>query len=124
MPVALCGLSVAGHSVSVMAIAQEHHRQDGSPRRPVLHAAQVALASFEESEPERVWALSDEEVRVAAEALGHVLTAAQSAMVAVVAEARLRGISTSGGWGAVDWVRSVAPLMSERTVRDVDVIAA
>jgi hypothetical protein len=107
-----------------MAIAQEHPRQDSSPRRPVLHAAQVALASFAESEPERVWALSDDEVRMAAETLGHVLTAAQSALVGVVAEARLRGISTSGGWGAVDWVRSVAPLMSERTARDVDLIAA
>ena len=77
-----------------------------------------------ECEPERVWALSDEEVRAAAEALAHVVTAAQSAMVAVVAEARRRGISTSGGWGALDWARSVAPLMSERTVRDVDVVAA
>lgn len=107
-----------------MAIAQGQLGSDDRPRRPVLHGAQLALASLEESEPERVWALSDEEVRLAAEALARVLTAAQSAMVAVVTEARLRGISTSGGWGAVDWVRSVAQLMSERTVRDVDVIAA
>ncbi len=63
-------------------------------------------------------------MREAAETLGHVVTAAQGAMVAVLAEARRRGISTSDGWGAIDWARSVAPLLPERTVRDMDTLAA
>ncbi|QGN57672.1 HNH endonuclease signature motif containing protein [Nostocoides sp. HKS02] len=108
-----------------MAIApQEHPREDGPQSRPVLGGARVAQASLAECLPERVWALSDDEVRGAAEALGHVVTAAQSAMVAVLAEARRRGLSTSDGWSAMDWARSAAPLMPERTLRDLDAVAA
>ena len=108
-----------------MTIApQEHPREDGPQRRPVLGGAQVALGNLAECQPERVWALSDEEVRRAAETLGHVLTAAQGAMVAVLAEARRRGISTSDGWGPMDWARSAAPLLPERMLRDLDAVAA
>ena len=47
-----------------MAIApHEHPREDGAQRRPVLGGAQVALASLAGCQPERVWALSDDEVR-------------------------------------------------------------
>lgn len=90
----------------------------------MLGGALLALGSLAECEPQRVWALSDDEVRRAGETLGHLLTAAQSALVAVLGEARGRGLSTSGGWGALDWARSVAPLLPERMVRDVDVVAA
>ena len=107
-----------------MAIAPREHSREGGPLgRPVLNGAQTALAALVGCEPERVWALSDDEVRAAAEALGHVVTAAQSSLVAVVAEARTRGLSTSEGWGAMDWARSVAPLMPERALRDVDTVA-
>jgi hypothetical protein len=107
-----------------MAIApQELPGQDGPLARPVVDGARAALAGLVGCEPERVWALSEGEVRAAGEALGQVVVAAQAVLVAVLAEARGRGISTSGGWGALDWARSVAPLLGERTLRDVDAVA-
>lgn len=108
-----------------MAIAaQEQSREDGPPARPVLSGARVGLASLSGCQPERVWALSDDELRYAGQVLGQVVTAAQAALVAVLAEARGRGISTSAGWGALDWARSVAPLLGERALRDLDTVAA
>lgn len=76
-----------------------------------------------ESTPNRVWALSDEEVRQAMTLLGGVHTSLAAVTAAVVAEARRRGLGTGEGWGSVDWARAHAPLLPTRLLFDLEVVA-
>jgi hypothetical protein len=107
-----------------MAIAPDRVRHDDGPGdRPVLSAALGVADALAESTPNRVWALSDDEVRLAMTALGVVHTSLAAVTVAVVAEAKRRGLGSGEGWGAVDWARAHAPLLPTRMLLDLDVVA-
>jgi hypothetical protein len=78
--------------------------------RPVLSAARAADAALAGGREQvgRLWALSDTEV---ASTLGHlerVRASAEAQQVAVVAEARSRGLGNEQGWSGVDWSTQAA----------------
>jgi hypothetical protein len=107
-----------------MAIAPHRVRPDDGPGdRPVLSAAVGVAEVLAESTPNRVWALSDEEVARAMAALGEAHTSLAAVTVAVVAEAKRRGLGLGEGWGALDWARAHAPLLPTRVLVDLDVVA-
>jgi hypothetical protein len=107
-----------------MAVAPHRVAHDHGPwDRPVLSAALGAADALAESTPNRVWALSDDEVRRAMTALGDVHTCLAAVTVAVVAEAKRRGLGSGQGWGPVDWARAQAPLLPTRVLLDLDVVA-
>lgn len=112
-----------------MAISPDdtpHHGADaGRGRaRPVLSAATTASTLLAGSAPERVWALSDTEVEDALSTLAQVHACTEALMVAVLAEAKDRGLGSGDGWGPQDWVAMRAPRLSTRTLRDLDTVAA
>ena len=82
--------------------------------RPVLSAARAAAARLTAAtgEASRLWALSDAEVGAALDVLHEVRRAAEAQQVAVVVEARSRGLGTLAGLGPVDWAIQAAPGMS------------
>ena len=82
--------------------------------RPVLSAARAAAAGLTAAtgEASRLWALSDAEVGAALDVLHEVRRAAEAQQVAVVVEARSRGLGTLAGLGPVDWAIQAAPGMS------------
>src|SRR5690349_11510412 len=87
-----------------MAVApQEYAGQGGDhPARPVLGALYSALGAMTDSQPERLWALSEGEVVEAVRALGELSATVAGHLVAVLAEAKARGLGTGDGWGPVD----------------------
>lgn len=82
--------------------------------RPVLSAARAAAAALTAAggETSRLWALSDAEVGAALDVLDDVRRAAEARQVAVVVEARSRGLGTVAGLGPVDWAIHAAPGLS------------
>ena len=61
------------------------------------------------AEASRLWALSDAEVGAALDVLHEVRRAAEAQQVAVVVEARSRGLGTLAGLGPVDWAIQPRP---------------
>lgn len=92
--------------------------------RPVLGATREATEALTHSSVERVWALSDDEVGAAVSSLGALSASVEAHLVAVVAEARRRGLGTSDGWGPTDWTRAMAPQLASRTHADLDAVGA
>ena len=91
--------------------------------RPVLSAARAADAALAGAPSGQLWALSDAEV---AETLGHlerVRAGAEAQQVAVLAEARSRGLGTEHGWTGVDWATQAAPGMSTGHAATLQVVA-
>jgi hypothetical protein len=80
----------------------------------MLSAVQAASARLRAggAEADRLWALSDAEVGSVLDTLECLRRAAEAQQVAVVAEARTRGLGTAAGLGPVDWARHAAPEMS------------
>lgn len=108
-----------------MAITpQEPLGQGGDDRRrPVLGAVGVAVDAMSDAQATRVWALSEPELREAVRALGELSARVDATLVSVLAEAGSRGLGTGEGWGPVDWVRSLAPLLPLRTITDAQAVA-
>jgi hypothetical protein len=108
-------LSVGPSSVALMSA----ETLDPEPRRapfgdrPVLSAARAAATALAGAQPDRLWALYEEEVGRALGHLEQVRAAAERLQVAVLAEATGRGLGTADGWGAIDWARAAAPGMTE-----------
>lgn len=84
----------------------------------------MATEAMEGSAVQRVWALSDDELGAALGQLGGLSANIEAHLVAVVAEARRRGLGTADGWGPTDWTRAMAPQLASRTHADLDVIGA
>ena len=91
-----------------MAITVDAGTETGGSR-PVLTAATAAVDALAVSEQTRVWALTEGELRASMSALSEVAARTEAALVTVMAEALRRGVSTSGGWSGVDWVKAFAP---------------
>ncbi|GAA2737207.1 hypothetical protein GCM10009867_23500 [Pedococcus aerophilus] len=91
--------------------------------RPVVTSASVARQVLAHAAVDRLWTLEDEDVAEALGVLGEVVAAARAQFVAVLAEAKERGLGTGQGWGQVDWVRAVAPSLTTRDVLDSEVVA-
>lgn len=107
-----------------MAVAPDDTTRAGLPdARPVLAAATVARDALASSSPERIWALSDEEVAESLVVLGQLATGLDANLVAVVAEAKRRSLGTGDGWGPVDWARAKAPGLSTRKLLDLNTVA-
>ena len=108
-----------------MAITpQEPHRPGGDhPVRPVLGAVATAVHALAGSQSTRTWALSEPELRAAVRSLGELSALVDATLVGVLAEAGSRGLGADEGWGPVDWVRSLAPLLPLRTVSDAQAVA-
>lgn len=92
--------------------------------RPVLSATQEATEALKHSSVERVWALSDDEVGAAVGSLGALSASVEAHLVALVTEARRRGLGTADGWGPTDWTRAMAPQLASRTHADLDAVGA
>ncbi len=93
--------------------------------RPVLSSARAADAALAggRGQAGQLWALSDAEV---AETLGHlerVRAGAEAQQVAVVVEARARGLGSEQGWSGVDWAAAAAPGMSTGHASTLQVVA-
>ena len=95
-------------------------RPDAGPVQAAVSAARDALAS---STPERLWALSDEEVSGCLTTLSELSTSVDAHLVAVLAEANRRSLGRGEGWGPVDWARAQAPGLSTRKLLDIDTVA-
>jgi hypothetical protein len=107
-----------------MAIAPEPTWQEHPPARPVLSAVTTALDALATCTPQRLWALGDGEVTQAFTLLGRLRASVDAHLVAVLAEAKQRGLGTGDGWGPVDWARAHAPQLPTRTLTDLDTVAA
>ena len=111
-------------SVVPMAGAPDHATSGGQPdRRPVPAAVSAACDALACSSPERLWALSDEEVSGCVSALSQLSTSVDAHLVAVLAEAKRRSLGSGDGWGPVDWARAKAPGLSTRKLLDIDTVA-
>lgn len=106
-----------------MALAPDPTWQDLPPARPVLGAVTTALETLSGSTPQRLWALGDGEVTEAFTLLGQLRASVDAHLVAVLAEAKERGLGTGDGWGPVDWARALAPHLPTRTLTDLDTLA-
>ena len=91
--------------------------------RPVLGAVAVAIEALAGAQTPRLWALSEAEVEEAMEGLAQIHAMTQAHLVAVLAEAKSRGLGCDQGWGPRDWARRHAPGMATRTVADLDTVA-
>ena len=80
--------------------------------RPGLTEARAAQAALAGADLSKLWRLSDAEVAEALGGLEAVRATAERQQVAVMAEARTRGLGAADGWGAVDWATQAAPGMS------------
>jgi hypothetical protein len=106
-----------------MAIASDPTWQEQHPARPVLGAVASALDGMAASTPQRLWGLGDAEVAEAFTLLGRLRASVDAHLVAVLAEARQRGLGTGDGWGPVDWARALAPHLPTRSLTDLDTLA-
>ena len=107
-----------------MAVAPDDATSAEQPdARPVLAAALVARDVLASSSPERVWALSDEEVSDCVTVLGQLATSVDANLLAVLAEATRRSLGTGDGWGPVDWAQAKAPGLSTRKLVDLNTVA-
>ena len=107
-----------------MAVAPDDATSGGQPdARPVLAAVSAAREALANSSPERIWALSDEEVSACVAALGQLSTSVDAHLVAVLAEAKRRSLGSGDGWGPVDWAQAKAPGLSTRKLLDIDTVA-
>ena len=93
------------------------------PPRPVVGAVLAAVDVLADADSTKLWALTEPEVEAAMEGLAQLQAMAQAQMVAVLAEAKSRGLGCDQGWGAQDWARMHAPGLPTRTVADLDVVA-
>lgn len=93
--------------------------------RPVLSAARAADAALAggRARTGQLWALSDTEVAATLGHLERVRAGAEAQQVAVVAEARSRGLGTEQGWSGVDWSTQAAPGMSTGHASSLQVVA-
>lgn len=105
-----------------MAIAADTG-QDRHAARPVLGAVTSALDALSTSSPERLWALADGELARTLSLLGRMRASVDAHLVAVLAEAKQRGLGSGDGWGPVDWARAMAPQLPTRTLTDLDAVA-
>jgi hypothetical protein len=96
---------------------------DGHRSRPVLDGVAGAVAELAGCEPGRLWALSDDEVAQAMTGLGHLAVSVDAHLVAVLGEAKRRGLGRGEGWGTLDWAHAMAPLVPMRDLRDLDAVA-
>jgi hypothetical protein len=90
----------------------------------VLGAVTTALDAIATATPQRLWALGDGEVAEAFTLLARLRTSIDAHLVAVLAEAKDRGLGTADGWGPLDWARAMAPSLPTRTLSDLDTVAA
>jgi hypothetical protein len=107
-----------------MAIAPDTSWDGPHPARPVLGAVTTALDALADSTPQRLWALGDGEVTEAFTLLARMRASADAHLVAVLAEAKTRGLGSGDGWGPLDWARAMAPQLPTRTLGDLDTLAA
>lgn len=92
-------------------------------RWPVVTAAQEARTALSGAQPKRLWALSDDQVTEALTALAQLHASTEAQMVAVVAEAKSRGLGSGEGWGPRDWLRMHAPQLAASTIGHLDLVA-
>ena len=116
-------MSVVSPSVVCMSTSSVSPSAFGS--RPVLSAARAADAALSGGRAEvgRLWALSDAEVAATLGHLERVRAGAEAQQVAVVAEARSRGLGNEQGWSGVDWSTQAAPGMSTGHASTLQVVA-
>ncbi|MFC8502059.1 DUF222 domain-containing protein [Pedococcus sp. NPDC057267] len=100
------------------------HRELAPAGRPVLGGVRAGLAAVRGSVPERIWALSDEEVCDSLTSLADLATATSALLVTVLAEARQRSLGSSQGWDLLDWARAHAPMLPTRTLLDAHAVAS
>lgn len=93
------------------------------PARPVLGRVAVAESALADAETTRLWALSADEVEAAMEGLSRIHAMTQAHLVAVLAEAKSRGLGCEQGWGPQDWARMHGPGLTSRLVADLDTVA-
>ena len=107
-----------------MAVAANDAMSAGEPNaRPVLAALTSAREVLASASPERLWALSDDEVADCMEVLGQLATSVDANLLTVLAEARRRSLGTGDGWGPVDWAQAKAPGLSTRKLLDLNTVA-
>jgi hypothetical protein len=106
-----------------MAIAPDPTWPEQHPARPVLGAVTTALDALTASTLERLWALGDGEVATTLTLLGRMRASIDAHLVAVLAEAKQRGLGAGDGWGPVDWARATAPALPTRILTDLDTVA-
>jgi hypothetical protein len=94
-----------------------------APARPVLGPVALAESALAGAETRRLWALSEDEVEAAMEGLARIHAMTQAHLVAVLAEAKSRGLGCDQGWGPQDWARMHGPGLTSRLVADLDVVA-
>jgi hypothetical protein len=94
------GLSVAPTTVQGRSSAPE--RQGSLGERPLLSNAQAAASALATADPSGLWSLGSAEVSDSLSLLEEVRARAERLQVAVMAEARSRGLGRQDGWGAVD----------------------
>ena len=114
------GLSVVAPTVFCMSTSAT---PSAFGTRPVLSSARAADAALAGAQTGQLWALSDAEV---AETLGHlerVRAGAEAQQVAVVAEARSRGLGSEQGWSGLDWATQAAPGMAAGHAGTLQVVA-
>jgi hypothetical protein len=92
-------------------------------RWPVVTAAQEARAALSGAQPERLWALSDDQVTEALTVLAQLHASTEAQMVAVLAEAKSRGLGSGEGWGPRDWLTMHAPQLAASTIGHLDLVA-
>lgn len=100
------------------------HRDPAPLGRPVLGGVRAGLAAVRGSAPERIWALTDDEVAESLRVLADLVTASSAVLVAVLTEARQRSLGAGDGWGPVDWARAQAPMLPTRMLLDAQAVAA
>lgn len=93
-------LSVAPTTVQGRSSAPE--RQGSLGERPLLSNAQAAASALATADPSGLWSLGSAEVSDSLSLLEEVRARAERLQVAVMAEARSRGLGRQDGWGAVD----------------------
>ena len=105
-----------------MAIAPDTSWDGSHSARPVLGAVTTALDALAGSTPQRLWALGDAEVTEAFSLLARMGASVDAHLVAVLAEAKDRGLGKGDGWGPLDWARAMAPQLPTRTLSDLDTL--
>ncbi|MDU0314714.1 DUF222 domain-containing protein [Phycicoccus sp. M110.8] len=91
--------------------------------RPVLGGVRAGVAALGGSVPERIWALTDDEVAQSLSGLADLATATSALLVAVLAEAGQRSLGSGEGWGTVDWAKAQAPMLPVRMLLDAHEVA-
>src|SRR6476661_550796 len=110
-------------AISPHALPDRKLAAPGSSGRPALGGVQAGLAAVRGSAPERIWALTDDEVGESMSALADLATATSALLVSVLAEARQRSLGSGEGWDLLDWARAHAPMLPARTLLDAHAVA-